>query len=337
MFKKLFYWLAVSDSRILERVPPKIRMQHTLMGSTVLVTACFAYAAGSFLFYSVFDSLIIAMLLGFLYCFAIVNIDRSIVAAENRKAAFFRIPLAVVIGLLVAIPLEIKFFEDRIDEKISETVNTKNEAYFKKLDSINAGFSERKLSLLKEISALKSEIAKYGSYMEAEAVGRVIAGRTGQAGMGLAYNAAAEQRKNSERMLEKAQTELLSLDSLKSTDIAFFKDNTVRPQQKTYDLLSRYEALELVKDESFSAWFIATLIRLFFILIEILPALFKIFKENERRENEYDALLNARTEVNLQHINTKANSIMEKIPELIEEDKLIPSLTLHFASNPMDD
>jgi hypothetical protein len=145
-----------------------------------------------------------------------------------------------------------------------------------------------------------------------EVVGEVRAGerRTGIPGRGPAYAEAVEQKEHNERMLQAAQEELNSLAASRDAEEGRierdFKGRFVQPVD---DFLTRYEALEHVKQQSSASYYMSWGVRGLIILLEVIPALMKLFQQ----DNEYNALLEALRRRNLTRIYAITNDHIEQI------------------------
>jgi hypothetical protein len=79
--------------------------------------------------------------------------------------------------------------------------------------------------------------------------------------------------------------------------------------EQSYDFLSRYEALERLKSESPAANAIAWALRLFFIMIEVSPALVKLFMP----KTEFHTIIEARMTLAKEAIVLNANKDMDDL------------------------
>ena len=77
------------------------------------------------------------------------------------------------------------------------------------------------------------------------------------------------------------------------------------------DMLARVEALQRIKEGSPSAWWLANLIMVMFMLFELFPMVLKLFT----RYNEYHAYLHARREINIQKAHVMGNYALADIAQ----------------------
>ena len=124
----------------LEKCPTQAG-KYASVGITIIFTGIFAAFSGGYAFYKVFNKEVVnslgqtentffygAILMGLLWGFMIFNLDRFIVMSMRKQNEFWRelvtatprIILAIIISLVVAKPLEVRLFQDRIAAQISD-------------------------------------------------------------------------------------------------------------------------------------------------------------------------------------------------------------------------
>ncbi len=103
-------------------------LKYSVIGTTILLTAAFAAISGAFAFHLVFDSLTVSILLGVLWGFFILNLDRLIVLTINKNSpplsqigsALLRLTIAAVLSLTISKPLELRLFKNEIDYQLEQ-------------------------------------------------------------------------------------------------------------------------------------------------------------------------------------------------------------------------
>lgn len=131
----------------LEKCPTQAG-KYASVGITIIFTGIFAAFSGGYAFYKVFNKEVVnslgqtentffygAILMGLLWGFMIFNLDRFIVMSMRKQNEFWRelvtatprIVLAIIISLVVAKPLEVRLFQDRIAAQISDNELEKRE------------------------------------------------------------------------------------------------------------------------------------------------------------------------------------------------------------------
>lgn len=306
------------------------RMTQTSLGVMVLLTGVLAFFSGSYAIYTAFGGhtwgQFIAVPLGILYSTMIIVFDREIVGAQVKKAVWIRLPLAIAIGFIVAVPLELRLLQDSIDKHLIVLSKQENQEPQNRLKAKLDGLDKRKEELQGEVQHYRDEINRWNDNMEAETVGRQRNGRTGIAGQGPAYREAERNRDANQQMLAKAEAELQKHEGEESQarqQVQQEYDNAHIAQ--AHDFLARYEALESLKNTSPGAFSISWGLRIFFILIEVFPALLKLFLPY----SEYNAIVEARRRSQVQLVHAVSNKRLDelaRVPLSYPQASLLDSL-----------
>jgi len=136
------------------------------IGATIFFTALFASLSGGYAMYFVFSgnafAVGFAILFGLLWGTAIFNMDRYIVSSINKEGtinqqiiqASPRILLAIMIGIVISRPLELKIFDKEIRQKLKT-------AYLKgqhsKIDTLQKTYNDKYAMELAKTAELKKE------------------------------------------------------------------------------------------------------------------------------------------------------------------------------------
>ncbi len=136
------------------------------IGATIFFTALFASLSGGYAMYFVFNgdafAVLFAILFGLLWGFAIFNMDRYIVASINKEGstnkqilqASPRILLAIMIGIVISRPLELKIFDKEIRQKL-KTAYLKGQ--HRKIDTLQKTYNQKYGMELTKNTDLKKE------------------------------------------------------------------------------------------------------------------------------------------------------------------------------------
>ena len=161
-----FFWFC-SGAHVgtLKRFPTE-HNKYVGIGATIFFTALFAALSGGYAMYFVFSgstaAVFFAVIFGLLWGLAIFNMDRYIVSSISKGGstnlqilqATPRILLAIMIGIVISRPLELKIFDKEIRQKLKTSYLNGQRS---KIDTLNNTFS-RKYSLeLGRATDLKSE------------------------------------------------------------------------------------------------------------------------------------------------------------------------------------
>lgn len=331
IFTRFFQFLSKTDRRLIEPCTDHSVKTQVTNGVFVLLTATFAFLSGMYAVYSTFKDFRVAIPVGILYATLIAFIDREIVSTTTKYGAALRLPLAFVIGLVIAVPLEMRLFNDRIEKQLESENLDKNKAAREQKQHDEQAFQERVKSIEAEIKTYRQNIDAAGLAMQDEITGEVRNGRgSGIAGEGRAFRAAREQLDRNKELLAAAQAELQRLTQAEAVESARIKENfTGSTVAKPDDFLARYEALETVKANSPSAIYLTMGIRALLILLEMSPALMKLLQ----RDNEYTIALEGTRRVNIARVIGLAN---DQIDQIVRDPKRAPKPTLleHLRENP---
>jgi hypothetical protein len=136
------------------------------IGATIFFTALFACLSGGYAMYFVFSgnplAVVFSALFGIIWGLAIFNMDRYIVSSINKQGssnqqllqAMPRILLAIMIGVVISRPLELKIFDKEIRGKLKE-------AYLKgqnrKIDTLQKTYTQKYALELTKNGDLKKE------------------------------------------------------------------------------------------------------------------------------------------------------------------------------------
>lgn len=311
---RILYFFSKTDVSLIHHCPATTRNIHASLGFFVLITGIMALLSGTYAISNMFihedpttgrlqmmqNGWLFSILLGTVYASFIMAIDREIVSAGSKWAALLRLPLALIIGLVVAVPVEMQIFEARINKQLTEEGRAENDSLFQNLEKRNRiGQLETDIG---HLDSLRLEAIRKKAYwvevMEAEAVGRVGSGRTGIAGRGEAYDEAKQNRDLQDQYIKDYARDLQErrgwLDRANAVKDSLY---SIQRMPQSYDLLSKYIALKQVKeaDQTGSAGTMAFAVTLLFCLFELIPSLMKLFTP----ETEYDTILDKRRRLNM--------------------------------------
>lgn len=196
-----FWWCAGTHKETLLKYPEE-HNKYISIGATIFFTGLFAALAGGYALYFVFSggeyAALLAITFGLIWGLAIFNLDRYIVLSIDKSKSTFkqffqalpRVILAVLIGLVISRPMELKIFDKEIREHLrveylkqqQATIDTLNSTFENKYateygqlnnlklqaDSLEASIKADKQKLNHEIFGTKTEetsgVMGYGPY-----------------------------------------------------------------------------------------------------------------------------------------------------------------------------
>ena len=343
--QKLLIWSAGADQEILSQESCRTeRYKYESIGTTVILTAIMAFCSGGYALFTVFGSLTISISLGFIWGSIIFNLDRFFIltASQNKSSsklqfwvgAATRLSIAILLGFIVAKPLELRLFESEINQKISqqrrerereESRKDQDTPDVKRINKINEEID----NLTREKNQASDALQKARIDAIEEIEGK---GVTGKPGVG---TIAKERQKNVET-IEKSVT---FLDS-RIQDLLKEKNNLIKqksilsvktPQKKEWQegsLLDRISALEALSKDDPAIAITNKLITLLLIIIEIAPVLVKILS----KEGLYEKLLEKEIidRMNQENLGKMAEKELSKMKELKNFQLNIEALMIEY-------
>ncbi len=161
-----FFWFCSgANVEILKRYPTE-HNKYFGIGATIFFTALFASLSGGYAMYFVFSgstaAVFFAVFFGLIWGLAIFNMDRYIVASIKKTGgtnhqilqAMPRILLAIMIGVVISRPLELKIFDKEIRQKLKTSYLNGQRS---KIDTLNKAFANKYNLELAKLQDLKTE------------------------------------------------------------------------------------------------------------------------------------------------------------------------------------
>lgn len=290
--QNFLWWCAGAHQKLLKLFPSE-HTKYAGLGGVLLATFVLATLSSGYAIYSVFGNWIWTIAFALIWGLIIFNFDRFLVATmrkygvSKRKQMWMAIPrlaLALLIGLTIARPLELKIFEKEIAVKMQENLHHKiqnNDSLLQienKLQMQDAEAERQRLSLRK--TAIEDSLAGLQTAYIQEADGT---GGSGQKGIEQLTRLKMNAYNNA---LLQFTPELQSIDKgIKSQDSILNNAKAgLEQKRKDYALtaaanqgfLEKNKALSDLSDQESSVWWTSTLLSLLIILIEIGPILSKL-------------------------------------------------------------
>ena len=255
--------------------------------------------------------------LGSVYLF----LDREIVGSLDKTSAIVRPFLALFIGMLVAIPIELWVFQGRVDQELQRQYRQDNSQQLDELRAGQAKLDQRREEIQATLVELRKQHAEWGRVMDQELAGRSVPGRTGLAGPGSVFKNAQTQQELVHQRMQEARQDLGRLDrempeENRRTEERFKREEVGR----VTDFVTRYEAMVKVIHSSDALYRLSWLITLALILVEMTPALLKILTPHV----DYHHLVQAEIRENVARID----EISERNYRLAMENPEAPVLSV---------
>jgi hypothetical protein len=318
---KPLFALSKTDSQLIQLCSDTAYKTQAGYGLFILIVGVFAFCSSSYALSTTFDVNGIYFIAA-VYAALIMLIDREIVsvATKSRGMVATRIVLAVFIGLVVSVPIELRIFKPQINQQLQKTQNTDNANIFAEKKESEEQYRTRVTAAEQGIREIEKELSQLQDRQTNEVLdpGRQIGGvvrGTGRPGEGPVFRRLRAQIEEKTNELLRAQEALQALKDGEQQEFNRVEQEYARRAlPPADDLLSRYTALGAVKrdgERGWDAWAMAWGVRLLLIMLELTPALIKLLQE----ENEYDALVRATRRRSITRIYAITNDHMEQLTQ----------------------
>jgi len=296
---RFFLWCAGSNTQLLTKCSQSEKIKHIGFGTLVLIPSILAFVSMSFALSTIdplADKPILYYLGGLIWGLIIFSFDRFIVSTHRRKmsnreefqnpAFFLRFGFALILGIVISHPLVMLYFDGSVKDQINENVVQQKEVIQAKYDTKIAQL-EGHIFYLDSLTLSKEKARnEQGLIVAKEIDGEVIKNAKGEFITTGLYGK-GPSAENKIRHLEKLQKELEVLKSThapQKVDIRAEITQLKEEQHKaissytiSYDYLKRELALEQLKEENEIVTTTQYLLILLFVLVDILPFIFKTF------------------------------------------------------------
>lgn len=286
------WWCAGAHAPTLEQFPTEHTKYNTL-GGVLLATFALAALSSGYAFFTIFGNLGWAVGFALLWGLIIFNFDRFMVATIRKygisggrqwRMALPRIILAIMIGITIARPLELKLFEKEINLKVTENLQEKIRKYNSQQDTIHqarvAAVKSDRNQLAGRRKAMEDTLLKLQQSYVQEADGTGGSGKRGVESITLLKQAAFQQTSAQYRqefqVLDSSLASLEGFLSAATMDLKKDKDQFAKAAFENVGFLERNKALHELSSEEESVFLATLLISLLIIIIETAPVIAKL-------------------------------------------------------------
>lgn len=325
---RFLWWCAGADGDLLEDCRyQKEKHKYTAIGASVLLTTGTAVLSGSYALYTIFKNPTQALLLGCGWGLFVFNMDRLILITTHKeeKISFQQIGMGatrIMVGLLIAVvvakPLELKFFEKPILAYLAQE-NAKIALEIKK--DLNKGMPEIVELEAKnqglEKSLLEKETKRDSLCDEAMKEAEGISG-TGKEGKGPVYDekqALCLQQKEELKALRSQIEPQLAQNRQRISQLQAQKDQQLKTvttaRERADDLITQLNVLEKIAKNNPAIAHASHAISLLFIIIDTAP----IFAKLLAKRGPYDAMLEEREEEENLRVEGERKYFQNKLDE----------------------
>ena len=292
---RFLWWCAGAHQQLLKEFPSE-HTKYAGLGGVILATFVLAALSAGYAVYSVFGNIGWTVAFACIWGLIIFNFDRFLVSTMRkygvsaRKQLWMTLPrivLALLIGITIARPLELKIFEKEIDTKVAQNMHHKilvNDSLLQRENQLQVQTAAaerdrllgRKLSLEDTLHRLKQ------AYVQ-EADGTGGSGRRGIENLTrLKMDAYSSSLKQAAPEMQQLDAAVLRQDSIINGARALLEDKRRQYEaivKNNVGFLERNKALSDLSDEEPSVQWTSLLLSLLIILIEIGPILSKLIMQ----------------------------------------------------------
>ena len=379
---KFFLWASGAELEILKQAPTDAN-KYFGIGGTIIFTSLMASFAGGYAFFTAFKNPVLSVFFGLFWGALIFNLDRYIVSTfgvgdgkrtisrQELIEAAPRLLMAMLLGFVIATPLELKLFEKEINAEISTQIAITNNTIIK------SGENDPVLTRLKEErKELQTNIKNRTNLIEEKRIFWETANKdkndewnlgkfSGKKGKGGYYEDLKKIADDAEKAYTATKNSFNSLnakdyksideidikikdrESLTQSDIenqrtiqaqndgliARLKalDNLMYQEIPFYEVQDGKKVLTKVEREKTVVWYAKWLITLLFIFIEIAPIMFKMMTERGTYDDFLDRI---KHEAKVKQLLLQSN-INEEINTAVKvhADKNSQKLNAELAAN----
>jgi len=298
-----FCWCSGVRLYILRKCPTDYN-KYFGIGAIVFFTGLMAALSGGYAIHTVFNSLPASVAFGIFWGILIFLLDWYIVSSLKKNnnikkelmAATPRLILSVLLAIVISKPLELKLFEQEINQELAVIQNDKIANFTGMVDQSYDEIGElqkENIQLQNDIKEMRDKREELFSMIIAEAEGRSA---TGKAGKGPVYKEKQLEFKRMDEAFISLQTRNLNKIEKNDEKINILKQNKQnevkegKAASQGYDgFLARIEALGAMANRNTTInmvnWFIIVL----FILIESSPILVKLMSSRGAYDEYFDA------------------------------------------------
>jgi hypothetical protein len=296
----LLLWLSKTDPRLVSVCSRWAIATQAAFGVFVAFTATLAFGAAYYTLSTLNARPSLVPWIALAWAVFILFLDREIAGSLDKTTAIVRPFLALFIGALAAIPVELWVFQQRIDQELQRQYRSDNKEQLDTLRADRSLLDKRREDLQASLAELRKEETDWGKILDSEAVGRAGLGRSGVPGAGPVFRNAQAQQASIRQRIEEVRHDLNQLErSLPEERQRLDGEFRRREVGKITDFVTRYEALDKIIHSSGALYRLSWLITLAMILIEMTPAILKILTPHV----DYHHLVSAEIRENVARID----------------------------------
>lgn len=300
----LFLRISKGDPRLAAVCSDWAKSTQVAFGVFVLFTATLAFGAAYYTLSTLGAPHSLVPWIATGWAIFVLFLDREIAGSLDKRTAAIRPFLALFIGTLAAIPIELWVFQGRTDQELQREYIQNNSEPLQTLHADEAQLDQRRLELNADLRELQKQEAEWGRVLDSELVGRAGPGRTGIAGAGPVFENAQRQQTAVRERIQEVRGDMEKLElTLPREGARLHRQFEGEELSKVTDFVTRYEAMDKVVHSSPPLYRLSWLITLAMILVEMTPALMKLLSPHV----DYHHLVSAEIRENIARIDEIAD------------------------------
>jgi hypothetical protein len=276
--------------------------KYAMVGMIVLLTAVFAFFSSTFALYAGVGALPLAMMLGTAWALMIFTLDRFVVSGIRKSntdglqpeqrwrkramewvIALPRIALAALISVVVATPLELRFFQREIDVQLEKTQTLERQTAGNELErefDEATTLRSKNDELRKGIDDAWSKYAAMSALATRELAGQALTAVKGDGPVYQRLRSQAEDLRTLAEQTQRKHTDAIARNDEQIGRVDKERERRLAQAEKTIDksggFLARYGALGQMADSNPDVKVARTFLMLLFLIVEISPVLTKL-------------------------------------------------------------
>lgn len=328
---RFFLFCSAVDFDIIKQCPKSEQQKYASIGATVVFTGLLACFSGGYALYTAFDNVWLSIALGFFWGVLVFNLDRFLVSTMKKSKGKTkeviqivpRLLLAVLLAIVISTPLELKIFEEEINEQIFY-------AGAQKVDKLDSLYQYRLLTKQKRIEKLKVSTEKRRSERD-EFYKQYVCECDGTCGTGAKGRGSECERKENKYLISEQEYKQIKSENneeiaqIKAENVQLYESHQKKKSELQHSfsngLLIRLNALKQLP--SGPQWAIVFLL----ISIEIAPILVKLLSpygpyDHLLKTIEYNFEIDEITAVNMrnQELNNKLTVLASVEQRKVEQE-----------------
>jgi hypothetical protein len=270
----ILIWLAGFNRKTAELCTGSEIRKMTIAGSMVLIPPLVGLFSYGYAFYFLFNNLLGAIIGGVLSAIVLLLIDRSIMAYGRPGSISLgmlgRVLLALSVGLMLAEPIILKVFEDSIGEQQHQDLVAAQQ-------SSKQAFQEEILAIQDALQEQEGRLHDLQTAYTLEMDGR---GSNWGVGQGSIYQKKLQDYEDYKDQY--LSSKAAANEEIAAIEIQMTKQLEALAANKATGLIGRMRALHTLGQQEPIVEVTTWLLRIFFVLIELIPLLIKISPAGDR-------------------------------------------------------